>query len=332
MADMTTTHTTTATLTPGKWFGLKRSSLNDDVFAIVAYDQRGSYRKMLPANTDYAAAVVIKQEIISELAQNASAVLLDPEYGLIPAMNMSRHSGLLMSVEKSGYSGDSTYRKTEFDPHWSVAKIKQVGGTAVKLMAYYHPESGELATFIEGQIKEIADQCKKYDLPLFLEPMSYSLDPNVAKESADYAKTRPEVVIETARRMSALGADVLKLEFPQDAAFDTDQKAWRTACEQISAASQIPWVLLSAGVEFEVFSEQTRIACESGASGFLAGRAIWKESVVMSQSDRMTFLKEKATPRLKTLIHISQHNARPWTEFYKPMAVAQGWHESYELA
>jgi tagatose 1,6-diphosphate aldolase len=321
----------THTITPGKWFGLKRTSLEGDAFAIVAYDQRGSYRKMLPANTSFEEAVAIKQEIVGVLAQQASAVLLDPDYGMVPAMHMSRHSGLLLSVEKSGYSGDSTYRKTEYDPAWTVAKIKQAGGTAVKLMAYYHPGSGELAAQIEADCKRIADECKAHDLPLFLEPMSYSLDPAIAKESAAYAATRPQVVIETAKRMSQLGADVLKLEFPYDAAFHTDQTAWREACEAISAASAIPWVLLSAGVEFEIFADQARIACQAGASGFLAGRAIWKEAVVMSAADRAAFLQQKAAPRLRTLIEISQKESRPWTTFYTPPTIPHGWYESYAL-
>ncbi len=317
-------------LTPGRWLGLKRTGNPQDVFTILAFDQRGSYRKMLPDGTSYDIAVEIKSEIVSALSQDASAVLLDEEYGLVPALRMSRNSGLLLSYEKSGYSGDATYRKIQFNPDWTIAKIKRMGGTAVKLLAYYHPESGALADEIDNVIRQVADECHQHDLPLFLEPLSYSLDANISKESAAFAATRPKVVIETAKRLSKVGADILKLEFPVDVAFDSDKARWQASCEELSSVATIPWVLLSAGVAFETFAEQTQIACRAGASGFLAGRAIWKEAVTMSPVDRRKFLLETAVPRLQQLIQIANDDAKPWTKFYQPAAGLGGdWYKQY---
>jgi tagatose-1,6-bisphosphate aldolase len=316
-------------ITPGRYRGLKSTSDDQNIFNILAFDQRGSYRKMLPAGSTEEEAIQIKQEVVVSLSQHVSAALLDNRYGMPAAMNMRGGCGLMMSIEESGYSGDSTYRRLLFDADWTVAKIKRMGGTSIKLLAYYHPHSGALAEEIEGVIADIIAQCHANDMPLFLEPMSYSLDANVAKESAAFAETRPAVVRDTAKRLSALKPDVLKLEFPYDAAFHQDQAQWRTACEAVSAASSVPWVLLSAGVDFDTFAAQTEAACQAGASGWLAGRAIWKECVVMPPAERTQFLAKTAAVRIARLNEIANANARPWTQFYSPIATDEGWHKSY---
>jgi tagatose 1,6-diphosphate aldolase len=319
------------TLTPGRYRGLKATSSKESIFNILAFDQRGSYRKMLPQGASTEDAFQIKQEVVVTLSDHVSAVLLDNTYGLPSAMHMRGGCGLLLSIEESGYSGDATYRKLMFDDTWTVGKIKAMGGTAVKLLAYYHPESGALAEEIEGDIARVIDECHKHDLPLFLEPMSYSIDPAFNKESAQFAELRPKVVIETARRLAKLKPDVLKMEMPHDAAYHQDQDAWRKACEEMSAAIDVPWVLLSAGVDFATFADQTRIACSAGASGWLAGRAIWKECVVMPPAERTAFLTGTATQRVAQLNEIADKHARKWTDFYAAPAGEMGWHKNYAV-
>lgn len=319
----------TQTLTPGRWHGLRTSSTDTHVFTILAFDQRGSYTEMLPADSDYDTAVRIKQEVVTALSPHTSAVLLDPSYGLPAAMRMNRSSGLLMALEKTGYSGKSTYRLTDFDPNWTVEKIKKIGASAVKLLVYYHPDAGELAAEIEKLVRDTASACHAHDLPLFLEPLSYSLDAEVSKNSSAFAAQRPAVVRETARRLSALGPDILKMEFPVDAAFDTDETSWQAACNAVSQASTVPWVLLSAGVDFNVFERQTLIACQNGASGFLAGRAIWKECVKMSSEERQLFLSVRAVERLTRLNDVTLKYARPWTDFYQPAPAPEDWYIHY---
>ena len=218
------------TLTPGRYRGLKTTSLAEgDVFGIIAFDQRGSYRKMMPAGASYETLTQVKGEIIGVLSIDASAILTDPTYGLNAAMRMSPKSGLLLALEKSGYSGDSSYRKTELIPSWTPEKIRKIGASAVKFMVYYHPGSGALADELEGLIRRVVADCHRWDLPVFLEPMSYSLDAAVSKDSAAFAAERPSVVIETARRLSRTGADVLKLEFPLDIKYDRDRGTWQTS-------------------------------------------------------------------------------------------------------
>jgi tagatose 1,6-diphosphate aldolase len=204
-----------------------------------------------------------------------------------------------------------------------------MGASAAKLLVYYHPDSGELSEEIDTLIRQVAEDCHRHDLPLFVEPIVYSLDGAIPTRSAEFARTRTAVICETARRLSRLGPDVLKLEFPVDVAYDDDVEVWRRACEAISEACAVPWVLLSAGVEFDTFERQVRIACQGGASGFLGGRAIWKECVGMSHAGRQEFLRTTGMDRLNRLSAIVDEHARPWTDFYEPSPVGEGWFTTY---
>ena len=315
-------------LTPGRFRGLKASGLDSDVFGIVAFDQRGSYRRMMPA-AGYDELARVKREVCDVLSGAASAVLLDPIYGLPAAMSMSGRAGLVLALEQSGYQGDSSYRRSRLLDGWGPAKARMLGGCAVKLMVYYNPQQEDLAAEIDRFIVEAVTDCHRLDLPVFLEPMSYSVQEAVSKDSAEFAGERPEIVIETARRLSRTGADVLKLEFPVDIQHHASVSDWRAACRRVSDACAVPWVLLSAGVDFEQFKPQLQAACESGASGFLAGRAIWKEAVAMSAAERTDFLRGAALSRLRQLLDIAEREARPWTDFYQPPTFPQRWHETY---
>ena len=305
------------------------TSTSENVFTILAFDQRSSYRRLLPEGTLYDSAVQIKCEVVDALSPYTSAVLLDPYYGFRPAMEGARSGGLLMALENSGYVGEPTYRRVSFDPDWTVGKIKRLGASAVKLLVYYHPDAGDLADELEEMMADIIAECHHFDLPIFLEPISYSLEASQPKSSVAFAETRPAVVRETARRLSRLGADVLKLEFPIDPALDPNEQTWEVACQDVSAACSAPWVLLSAGVDFEMFARQARVACRAGASGFLAGRAIWKEITTLAPAARARFLEDAAIPRIKKLVDIAVRSARPWTDFYSPQPAREDWFRAY---
>lgn len=317
-------------ISPGRYRGLKSTSLaTSNTFGIIAFDQRGSYQKMMPEGTPYRELVQVKIDIIGALSNAASAILTDPTYGLEPAMLMSGKSGLLMSLEKSGYSGDDTYRSTELLDSWTPEKIRKMGGSAVKFMVYYNPQNNDLANELEQLTRQVVASCHEWDLPVFLEPMSYSIDANVSKDSPEFAEQRADIVIETAKRLSKTGADVLKMEFPLDIKYNKNKDEWRKTCEDLSDASSVPWVLLSAGVDFEQFKPQVVVACESGASGFLAGRAIWKEAATMSSTDRQSFLKDVAAKRLLELLEIADEKSRLWSDFYDVQPSTEKWYESY---
>jgi tagatose-1,6-bisphosphate aldolase len=201
-----------------------------------------------------------------------------------------------------------------------------MGANAVKILVYYNPEAGALADELDALIKEKVAAVHEQGMPVFIEPMSYSVDEGVSKDSEAFAAKKKQIVTETARRLSQTGADILKMEFPYDYRY-SDESDWRAACEELSEASSVPWVLLSAGVDFETFEKQTIAACEGGASGFLAGRAIWKEAVGMTPGERANFLTGKATDRIKRLLDIAGEKARPWSDFYAPPESSETWFE-----
>ncbi|MBE2184024.1 MAG: tagatose 1,6-diphosphate aldolase [Anaerolineae bacterium] len=316
-------------LTPGKWRGLKACSSDSYTFSILAFDQRGNYRIMLPEDATFAQASQIKAEVVSILAPQVTAVLLDPVYGLDAALAMPGGRGLLMALEKTGYAGSPQERRIDFIPGWDVGMIRAMGASAVKLLVYYHPDAGAITDEIDGTIMHVAAECRSQDIPLFVEPLSYSINAGVKADSAEFAADRPRIVRETAYRLSRLGVDVLKLEFPVNVAHDADESVWRSTCEAVSKASSVPWTLLSAGVNFDAYTRQVTVACKAGASGFVGGRAIWKEAIPLSPEARATFLNDEGARRVERLRKIVERDARPWTDFYAPPGNSENWHEIY---
>lgn len=305
-------------LKPGPYQGLLRTAGGKGVFTILAFDQRESYRKMLPQPHDRQYAEGLKGRVVAAAGASASAVLLDAEYGVKAALSRDRSTGLILALEKSGYSGDSTYRTTELDPSWTVADIKRFGADAVKLLVYYHPGAGALTEAQEALCKDVGDWAAEHELAYFLEPVLYSIDAAVPKESRGFAAQRPELLVETATRLSEAGAHVLKLEFPVDHHFEADHAVWLAACQAVSAASKVPWTLLSAGVDFDVFERQVEVACRGGASGFLGGRAVWKEATKLQGDDLDEFLALTVPERLARLRVVAEAYGRSWKDWYTP--------------
>ncbi|QPC83384.1 tagatose 1,6-diphosphate aldolase [Phototrophicus methaneseepsis] len=319
----------TTTLSPGKWRGLMTTATASQTFAILAFDQRGNYRQLLPEDATFADAVQIKQQVVSALSPHASAVLLDPVYGLGAAQHMAGSSGLLMAIEKTGYSGKATARRVDFIEGWDVGKIKQMGASAAKVLVYYHPDAGEATQHIEDVVRELAAQCRQHDITFFVEPVTYSPDEALPKDSPEFASQRPEIIQETVRRLGEAGADVLKIEFPIDVKYETNHDVWRAACEAVSDACPVPWALLSAGVDFDVFLQQVQVACEGGASGFVGGRAIWKDAIPLDEAARTEFLASVAVERLKKLRAVVEKDGKPWTDFYTPIPTVEAWFHQY---
>jgi tagatose 1,6-diphosphate aldolase len=197
---------------------------------------------------------------------------------------------------------------------WSLAKAKRMGASASKLLVYYNPTIPSVARIQEDFVRSLADQAKELDLPLLLEPMSYSPIPDIPKKSKEFAQLRPQIVLDTVINLGKLGVDLLKLEFPCDVNFESDESVWFDACRQITNKAPVPWVLLSAGVNFDIFKKQLIVACKAGASGFVAGRAIWKEAAGMGTDDRKNFLKDTGAMRIRELAAVVSEYAKPWKE------------------
>ena len=166
-----------------------------------------------------------------------------------------------------------------------------------------------------------------------LEPICYPIEPGLQKTDATFAQQRPEIVLESARRLVPLGGDLMKVEFPTDPTHETDESKMRDYCCQLTeVCNGIPWVLLSAGVDFSTFQQQVEIACESGASGFVAGRAIWKETLHLSSAtERDQFLNSIAISRLRVLADTASYRATPWHQRVASRIpqLESGWYVSY---
>ncbi len=315
--------------TPGRWRHLSQTSTPDAHFVVLALDHRGNLRGSLDsaagrALTD-AEFTSFKSDVITALLPEASAVLTDPEYGLpgFLAAPGSARVGLLMPLEVTDYSVHPSRRATRLIEGWGVERIKRAGGSGVKLLLYYHPGAGNAANqrFFAAQVLE---QCHISDIPFFLEPIAYSLDPDKPLASNELR----QVVIDSARTFSDMGVDVLKLEFPCDAA--QDETIWRDALREVSAVCTVPWTLLSAGVGFDIFVKQVQAACEAGASGVIAGRAVWSEAVALQGDARSHFLATTARERMRTLAATCANSAARWQDHAgPPPALVPGWFRAY---
>src|SRR5688572_21772382 len=204
-------------LSIGKLRSLQQCSTPNQAFAILALDQRGNLRQALqpesPDTVTAAAMTAFKRAVIKSLSPAASAALLDPEFGAAQCVSsgaLPGSTGLIVAVEATGYTGNPTARESQVLPGWSVAKAKRMGASGVKLLVYYHPDAPS-ASAIEVLVSQVANDCAEHELPLFLEPLSYSPDP--ARKKLPPHELH-QVVIESARRLTPLGVDVLKAEFP----------------------------------------------------------------------------------------------------------------------
>jgi tagatose 1,6-diphosphate aldolase len=325
----------------GKLRGLQQLTDSKGVMTMCAIDHRGALKRALneknPAAVSYQDIVDFKLDLCQAVAPFASAILLDPEYGAgqaVAAGLLPGPKGLLVSMEKTGYTGDSTARITELLPGWSVKKAKRMGASAVKLLIYFRPDIRDVASKQLDLVARLADQCLEEDIAFLVEPVSYLIEEGEAS-SQKFAEIKPGLVIETARQITALPIDVLKAEFPADIKFEQDEGKLLRFCRELNQASRLPWVLLSAGVDFNSFQKQVEIACRAGASGFLAGRALWQEGAqIRSRKERMNFFRNTAAPRLQKLAEIADKHGKPWysklgAENGKFGPVAEGWYRSY---
>lgn len=297
----------------GKRRRLQQASSKRGTFTVLAADHRGPLRVALeektgkePTDEDLSR---LKQDMVRELASATTAVLLDPETGAGPCITSEALLGqtaLLMAMD-SGSSGDPALTENALVKGWSVEQSAAIGAAGVKLLVYYHPDSSR-ASRTETLIREVGEACKRVDLPFYLEPLTYvPASPGQRLRSSELRR----VVCESARRLAPLGADILKAEFPLNVVERPDEAEWLEACQELTSNCPVPWVLLSAGVAYETFLRQTRIACQAGASGVMVGRAVWNEAVTMDVPKRNRFLKGPGLDRMRVLRDVCE-TGRSW--------------------
>jgi tagatose 1,6-diphosphate aldolase len=288
-------------LSEGKLKHLKALSNKDGVIAAAAMDQRESLKKAI-ASARGVEVKAITQEMMEEfkttvcrvLTPHASAILLDPEYGLPAARARSSNAGLLLAYEESGYDNTKPGRLPDLLPHVSVKRIVDWGANAVKILLYYTPFDDKQVNDIKHAfIERIGSECETYQIPFFLEFVGY--DPNGGNEKGfEFAKIKPQVVGGAMEEFSKpqYRVDVLKVEVPINAEFVEGSSVFKgqaayTRAEALdhfrkaAAVAKKPFIYLSAGVGNAQFVESLNMATEAGVefAGVLCGRATWKDGM-----------------------------------------------------
>jgi tagatose 1,6-diphosphate aldolase len=289
-------------LSQGKINYLKALSNEKGVIAAAAMDQRGSLQKSIAAakgvdqnDVTYEMMSEFKSAVAKVLTPHASAILLDPEFGLEAAKARDTNCGLLLAYEKSGYDNTMPGRLPDLLPDVSVKRIKDMGGDAVKILIYYTPnDSAEVNEIKHAFVERIGAECEYHEIPFFLEFVTYDGTGQNPEKGLGFAKLKPELVIGSMREFSKPQylVDVLKVEVPINAVYTEGSKAFKgekaysmaEAMDHFKKAADEatkPFIYLSAGVDNDVFVEQLNMASQAGVdySGILCGRATWKEGI-----------------------------------------------------
>jgi tagatose 1,6-diphosphate aldolase/sulfofructosephosphate aldolase len=286
---------------------------SDGTFAIVASDQRNTLRRMLTAvqrPTDPDTLRAFKVDVTQALSPAASGILLDPDFG-VPAVReagaLHGGSGMLVAAEPPDRLIWEGEPRASLAGGTTAAEVRALGGDAVKLLVQMRPDrprrAGEpdLVAEVVDVVRTVVEDCAAAGLPSVIETLLYSLP----GEEPLSPRRRAELITESARILSEVGPDLLKLEYPSDAA----------GCRAVGEAVTVPWAMLSAGMDFEPFLDAITNACaEGGASGFIAGRVYWKEAVALDGARRRDFLSGTARARLERSLQAMAGHARPWSE------------------
>lgn len=324
-------------LSEGKVRHMKALSNQNGVIAAAAMDQRGSLQKAIAGgkgiSTDQVTPEMMsefKVAVAKILTPHASAILLDPEYGLPAAKARSSNAGLLLAYEESGYDNTKPGRLPDLLPHVSAKRIVDWGANAVKILIYYSPfEDSKVNDIKHAFIERIGAECETNQIPFFLEFVGY--DPKGGDEKGlEYAKQKPQSVTKSMQEFSKpqYKVDVLKVEVPINANFVEGssvykgQKAYsrKEALDYFRRAADTakkPFIYLSAGVGNAQFVEELNMAAEAGTdySGVLCGRATWKEGIPVYAKQGVKALEDwLATEGVKNInaVNAAIKTAKPW--------------------
>jgi tagatose 1,6-diphosphate aldolase len=267
--------------------------------AVLAADQRTKLAAGLEAAglpSDMTAMQAFKAELVSALAPAAPAMLLDPEIALphvADAGVLPGRTGVLVSLERSGErSGPDGLMQAELLPDLGADGVRRLGGTGAKLLVRLRADREDASGANARLIRAVADDCAAHHLLLVVEVLVYRIP---GEDEAGFAAARADLIHEAALLAVEAGARYLKLEYPGSEA----------ACAGVTAALPVPWALLSAGVDHATFCDQLRRALSAGATGFIAGRSIWKEGLALAGDERTVFFGGEARRRLEELLAIA---------------------------
>jgi tagatose 1,6-diphosphate aldolase len=324
-------------LSEGKLRHMKQLSNDRGVIAAAAMDQRGSLQKAIAAAKGIDVKDVtpqmmseFKTAVTKILTPHATAILLDPEYGLQAAKARSANAGLLLAYEATGYDNTQPGRLPDLLPHVSVKRIVEWGADAVKILIYYTPfDTNDINDIKHAFVERIGAECEYYQIPFFLEFVGY--DPKGGDEKGlEYAKIKPKVVMGAMQEFSKphYNVDVLKVEVPINAVYVEGssvykgQKAYtreeaKALFRQASDIAGKPFIYLSAGVSNAQFVEELHMAAEAGTdySGVLCGRATWKDAIPVYAKQGVKALEDWLSDQgVKNINAVNEaiKPAKPW--------------------
>jgi tagatose 1,6-diphosphate aldolase len=320
-------------LTPGKLAGLKAVSNERGVIAAAAMDQRGSLKKALGPTASEQDLINFKIAVSEVLTRYASAILLDPEWGLPAAKARNPKSGLLLAYEKTGYDKQTPGRLPDLLDVWSVRRLKEAGADCIKILLYYAPsDPKKINDFKHAWTERIGDECVAHDIPFFLEIIGY--EDGLDEKSLAYAKKKPEIVQAYMREFTKpnYNVDVLKLEVPVNMKFVEGTRSFKgekaytkTEAQEIfrksAQATEKPYIYLSAGVSNAEFSETLELVGESGVkyNGVLCGRATWADGVpIFAEKGLAAFREWLEVEGVKNIQNVNAglKAASPWYPIY----------------
>lgn len=327
-------------LSPGKRNRLDAVSNARGVIAAAAMDQRGSLKSAIAHDKGVDKSAVtpgmmaeFKRAVASVLTPYASAILLDPEYGLEAAAHRAKACGLLLAYERSGYDNTRPGRQPDLLERWSVRRLVEAGADCVKALLYYNPfDSADINDPKHAWVERIGAECVAAETPFFLEFVGY--DDALDAKGIDYARRKPEIVRSSIAEFSkpSYGVDVLKVEIPVNIAFVKGARAARGEAaytreeakeHYLAAAAEArkPFIYLSAGVANDAFVESLELAAEAGApfSGVLCGRATWQHGVPVYAKQGIAALEDwlgRDGVRNIQAVNRAIAGAKPWYGFY----------------
>ena len=276
-------------LTPGKLWGLRRMADAQGIFKMTAVDQRPPIKGPIAAHLGVQDApwdqvAEFKKLLISTLQEQSTAMLLDPHYAIPHGLDtLSPHKGLIVTLEDSLFEEAPGGRLSSDIDDWSVAKIKRMGGDAVKVLAWYRPDADDTVNRAQQDFtKRIGEECARYDIPFLFELLVYPLakDAHQTKDYVEMKGKKADDVLGSVEEFAKpdYGIDVFKLESPVNAADADGSAEVQAVFDEMGRLAGRPWVMLSAGAGKPEFRNVLEHAFKAGASGFLAGRAIWLDA------------------------------------------------------
>ncbi len=283
--------------TIGKARRLSRLMNKNSQFSIVAMDQRAILTNVLaelknvaPDALPFSDVLAVKRLLVETLAEKASAMLFDPNIAVPAAIaHLPRDTGLVVALEDHRVEDTGRGRKTNSIVGWSVEKIQRLGADAVKLLVWYNPDAApDVRLHQQNYVRAVAQECARHEMPFILELLTFSLEPDGASADryTEFQGKRSELVLRSVEEFSKPRylVDLFKLESPipaKELGPFTGNEADPAFADvgAICAEAGIPWVLLSGGGAPSQFMNVLDHAYAAGASGFLAGRAIWLEPI-----------------------------------------------------